>query len=323
MRERWSSLELHERYAEQRGWEAAAKDLPTEFPDSRQGRLRALQLVTRKGDDACHADMRSGFDLNTTQEQRDAARLRSSSEGPAGAFMIASPGGRMTHGNDMLDVSVWHRLGHHVPAEVGPPAAHMQCTRSAGVPAEADHAMVCEKVAKMTQMRPDNLANALRLVVSTCSRQSSAEPRYRALAGKKGMVECQRRGDIVAVLLELAAVDVVVEHASAKSYAAQAAMTAWWTTARAEQTKRARFRKDVPGHAAFRFLPFAVKSCGYMGKHAVKFVNRLGDIAAESGHIPKGAFVSWAMQPLSVTVQRGNAEVHCYDAGFAVPVFMS
>ena len=41
---------------------------------------------------------------------------------------------------------------------------------------------------------------------------AAAEPRYRALAGKKGMVECQRRGDIVAVLprLELAAVDVVV-----------------------------------------------------------------------------------------------------------------
>ena len=88
--------------------------------------------------------------------------------------------------------------------------------------------MVCDKVAKMTQMRNDHLANALRLVVSACSWQSAAEPRYRALAGKKGMVECQRRGDIVAVLprLELAAVDVVVAHASAKSYAAEAAKTA-------------------------------------------------------------------------------------------------
>ena len=91
-----------------------------------------------------------------------------------------------------------------------------------GVAAEADHAMVCEEVATMTQMRHDNLANALRLVVSACSCQSAAEPRYRALAGKKVMVECQRRGDIVAVLprVELAAVDVVVAHASAKTYAA-------------------------------------------------------------------------------------------------------
>ena len=65
-------------------------------------------------------------------------------------------------------------------------------------------------------------------------------------------------------------------------------------------------------------------------------MNRLGDIAAESGRIPKGAFVRWAMQLLSVTVQRGNAEMYRrsgliisreqglrYDAGFAEPVLMS
>ena len=52
--------------------------------------------------------------------------------------------------------------------------------------------------------------------------------------------------------------------------------------------------------------PFAVETCGYMGKEAVKFVNRLGDITAESGRITKGAFVRWAMQLLSVTVQQGE-----------------
>ena len=100
--------------------------------------------------------------------------------------------------------------------------------------------MVCEKVAKMTKMRHDNLANALRLVVPACSCNSAAEPRDRALAGKKGMEECQRRGDNVAVppRLELAAVDVVVVHASAKPYAAEAAKTAGWTAVRAERTKR-------------------------------------------------------------------------------------
>ena len=185
------------------------------------------------------------------------------------------------------------------------------CKCSAGVAAEASHAMVCETVAKMTQMRHDNLAYALRLVVPACSCHSAAEPRYRALAGKKGMVECQRRCAIVAVLprFELAAVDVVVVHASTKSYAAQAAMTAGWTAARAEQSKRPRFRKDVPDHAAFRFVLFAVETCRHMCKEAVMFANRLGDIAAESGRIPKGAFVRWAMRLLSVTVQRGNAEI--------------
>ena len=189
----------------------------------------------------------------------------------------------------------------------------------------------------MTQMRHDNLANALRLVVSACNCQSAAEPRYRALAGKKGLEECQRRGDIVAVLpwLELAAADVVVAHASVKPYAPPAARTAGWTAARAEQTKRTRFRKDVPDHAACRFVPFVVETCGYMGKEAVKFVKRLGDIAAESSRIPKGAIVCWAIL-MHLPVQRGNAEMYRrsglivsrepglrYDAGFAVPVLMS
>ena len=295
------------RYPEECKWDEAAKDLPTEFRDSRNGLLRAQQLVRRKGDDTCHADMLSSFALNTTQGQCGAVRLRSSSGGPTGAFLTAIPGGRMLLGNDLLVVLVSPRLGHHVPADVAPPP----CKCSTGVAAEVDHAVVCEKVAEMTQMRHDNLAHALGMVVSACSCQSAAEPRYRALAGKKGMVKCQRRGDIVAVLprLELAEVDVVVAHASAKSYAAEAAKTAGWTAARAEWTRRTRFRKDVPDHAAFRFVPFAVETCRYMGKQALKFMNRVGDISAESGRIPKGAFVRWAMQLLSVTVQQGNAEM--------------
>ena len=99
---------------------------------------------------------------------------------------------------------------------------------------------------------------------------------------------------------------------------------------------RTQLRKDVPDHAAFQFVPFAVETCGYKGKEAVKFGYRLGDIAAESGRIRKGAFVRRAMQLLSVTVQRGNAEMHGrsglvisreqsvrYDAGLAVLVLMS
>ena len=67
-----------------------------------------------------------------------------------------------------------------------------------------------------------------------------------------------------------AAVDVVVAHASAKSYTTQAAKTAGWTVARAEQTKRPRFRTYVLDHAAFRSLPFAVETGGYMGTEAVR-----------------------------------------------------
>ena len=71
----------------------------------------------------------------------------------------------------------------------------------------------------MTQMRHDNLAIALRLVISHTSMQSALEPRYRALdCGVK--VQNDRRGDIVVVMT---AVEIVGTHAPAASYAAAAA----------------------------------------------------------------------------------------------------
>ena len=42
----------------------------------------------------------------------------------------------------------------------------------------------------------------------------------------------------------------------------------------------------------------------------MKFLNRLRDITAESGCIPKGAFARWAMQLLPLTVHQGNAEMY-------------
>ena len=90
----------------------------------------------------------------------------------------------------------------------------------------------------------------------------------------------------------------------------------------------------VPDHAAFRFVPFAVETCGNMGKEAVRFVSCLEYIAAESGRVPKGSLVCWAIH--SVTVQMGDAEMYRrsglvssreqglrYDDGFAVPPWMS
>ena len=57
------------------------------------------------------------------------------------------------------------------------------CKCSAGVATDADHAMVCEKVAKMTQMRHDNVVKALRLVVlpaAAIRRRSLAAGPWRA-----------------------------------------------------------------------------------------------------------------------------------------------
>ena len=40
-----------------------------------------------------------------------------------------------------------------------------------------------------------------------------------------------------------------------------------------------------------------------MGQVAVRLAKRLGDTAAESGRLPKGALVRWAMKLLPVLVQ--------------------
>ena len=63
------------------------------------------------------------------------------------------------------------------------------------------------------------------------------------------------------------------------------------------------------------------------------FIGQLGSIAAGSGHISKRAFLRWAMQLLSVSLQKGNAETYCkselvisreqgvkYEVGTDVPV---
>ena len=94
------------------------------------------------------------------------------------------------------------------------------------------------------------------------------------------------------------------------SYAGQAAKEGGRIAASTERTEWAQFRKDVLAHAACRLGPFVVETCSYMGKEAVQIVNRLGDIAATSVRIPRGAFVRWEMPLLSVTVQRGFAEIY-------------
>ena len=112
-------------YAIECEWDGAVKDLPTEFLDSRNGLFKpelcgAQQLMTGKRDVAGHADMLLSFDLNTTQGNPEAARLHGSSGGPAGTFLTAIPVGRMTLGNDIFEVSVWHHLGPAFPLKWPP-----------------------------------------------------------------------------------------------------------------------------------------------------------------------------------------------------------
>lgn len=95
---------------------------------------------------------------------------------------------------------------------------------------------------------------------------------------------------------------------------------------RDEQTQekaRFGFRKDVADPPAFRFQLFAVGACGYMDNEAVRLVHRLRDVLviffsakcsqlyidAESGRMPRGAFVYMAVTSanrLHPLIRRGN-----------------
>ena len=158
------------------------------------------------------------------------------------------------------------------------------------------------------------------------------------MAGGSAVVENKRRGDVVVCmpLLRKAVVDVVVTHAPNASYASRSCKNTGCIATEMEGTKLRKFKSDVPDHVQFDFVPFAVESCGYMGKAALQFVDRLAGIAAESGRISKAAFTRWALQVLSVTLQKGNAEMYRrfgvviareegvrFDTGYDVPVLQS
>ena len=96
--------------------------------------------------------------------------------------------------------------GATIPLTCTPPP----CTFSAEDAAAADYKTVWEEAVKLARVRHDKAENASRLVGSTCSCHSAAEPRYRALAGEKGVAEPRGDANVVAVLprLQLAVVDV-------------------------------------------------------------------------------------------------------------------
>ena len=220
-------------------------------------------VVARKRDDACHADMLSS-DLNTTEGQCDAARLRISSGGPAGAFLTAIPGGSMPIGNDMFVVYVLQRWGTAFPL-TWPPAVLMQCR-------SCYRSRSCDGLREGSQHDPDVSTWDVPTWEKPCTWSSMPAAANRRWTLSTGPWPARRAwlnasAGVTSWLcmlprLQLAAVDVVVAHACLKSYAGQVAKTAGWTAVRDEETKRTRFRKDVPDHAAFRFVPFAVETCG-------------------------------------------------------------
>lgn len=315
--------------------QAAARELPAQFVShDLQG---AQAKVGHAVADAAWDHALKPSRMNTLPQRQAAARLRSASGGAAGAWLTAIPGGPgdlTTMGDDAFTLALWHRVGFRVPHN-DPLLSNLDDADAASL---ADKAMSSKKVAKQTQLRHNDYAEGVRLVAKFASCDSAMEPEYKRIAGGSGVVENKRRGDVVVCmpLLRKAAVDVVVTHAPNASYANRSCRLTGCIAEDMEKAKRLKFRTDVPDHVQFDFVPFAVESCGYMGKAALQFVDRLAGIAAESGRISKAAFTRWALQVLSVTLQKGNAEMYRrfgvviareegirFDTGYEVPVLQS
>ena len=140
----------------------------------------------------------------------------------------------------------------------------------------------------MTQMRHNNLANTLPLVISASSCQSGAEHRYRALDGKKA-----RRDGIMARDGIVAAVGA---HASAQAYAAQAAKTAGWTAAKLNRPS-GQWKNEKPIIHKIPMIPMIHPPGSWCILVCAVYVRVRGqggnaireppwDIASESGRIP-------------------------------------
>lgn len=63
------------------------------------------------------AELEHARGTGTLAGHQEAARILSSSGGPAGAFLAVLPGGHMTVDDEMFVVAVWRRMGTRVPTD--------------------------------------------------------------------------------------------------------------------------------------------------------------------------------------------------------------
>lgn len=169
--------------------------------------------------------------------------------------------------------------------------------------------MVCKKVAKMTQMRHDLVASAVRRVVSRASCASSLEPSYRHIGrtAQERNAAGSRRGDIMVVhpTGKISIVDVVVVHPLQQRHVHGASRGAGVAAGRAENDKVREFRQMGADAGQYDFVPFGVESYGRLGASAQNFLKAMGDVAAKHGNISKAAFVRSAYREVSCALQRG------------------
>ena len=243
--------------------------------------------------------------LSTSEGKRAAARLRSAAGAVASAWLLATPGSTTTLGDTAFVTGGRHRLGLGVPTTVSPPP----CLCGAGEATSPDHAMSCKSVAKMTQMRHDDMASVVRRVTCRAGCPSSMEPHLRHMRARGQMCgnEGMHRGDILVVLPDggISIVDVVVTHPANRSAVGSACSRTGAAAKAAEDGKKREYRRYADA-GQYSFVPFAVESFGRLGASAQRFLKMLGEVASSQGMVSQSAFVRSAYREISCALVRGN-----------------
>ena len=133
---------------------------------------------------------------------------------------------------------------------------------------------------------------------------------------------CNSRGDILAILAAVTALDVSVAHpavagtsSSGRTRLRACAATAGAAAAHRDEDKRKKYRDNACAEA---FTPLSHETWGRLGKPAMQLLSVLGDAVAAGGHSSKAAFVRGALAELSVALCRGNERVfRMYSFNFA------
>ena len=99
---------------------------------------------------------------------------------------------------------------------------------------------------------------------------------------------------------------VTVTHPTARSYVHGASTKPGHAAHRAEQGKRAKYRRA--GFQGYQFMPFGVETYGRLGRSAMKLLNRLSKVKTLKDASPE-MFLATSMRELSVALCKGNALV--------------
>ena len=167
--------------------------------------------------------------------------------------------------------------------------------------------MRCDKLGDKIKARHDLLVLAWCRILRRAGFACSVEPAlHRLLCEGARMRQLGARGDVMAVLQAVMALDVSVIHPAAPSHARRASCVDGAAATERDDFKR---RKYAGNGCAEAFIPLSVETYGRLGKPAIRLVRTLAAAASVGGLLSRSAFCAAAYTELSVALVKGQERV--------------